>query len=291
MQNELRSEYPDKPIQIIGVNEHGRESGNSLMTEGRTTPLLQDVDADNNGVSDVTYDLWDVTYRDVKIINQQNELVGTVNLTPPAGFDLSEQINYDALKQILADVAHERPFWQNPDEPTDVNDDERTSAVDALQCINELALGSVSGSEIALPLPMPPLMPTPYLDVNGDGNITAIDALLVINRLMEQSGTSESESIAAEGELLQVDGEAIRNAPDRLELTNASDALREGEQDDRVVDTNVRPLEATQNATAQLTSTHDADSSPLSCDSVDSFVSSWLFLDRHAQNLVRRWRG
>ena len=131
MQNELRSVYPDLPIQILGVNEFGHESGNSLMTDGRTAPLLQDVDANNNGSSDVWYDLWDITFRDVKILNTQNEVVGTVNLTPPAGYDLGEEINYDALKQIIADVAHDRPFWQNPDDPTDVNNDEMPDFLDS----------------------------------------------------------------------------------------------------------------------------------------------------------------
>ncbi len=204
MQNELRSEYPGAPIQIVGVNEFRHESGNSLMTPNRTTPVLQDVDANSNGISDVWYDQWDVTYRDVKIVNDQNQLVGTVNLTPPDGYDLGDSINYAALKQILIDVAHKRPLWQNSADPTDVNNDGRTSAVDALQCINELMLGTVSGDSINLPLPMPPLMPTPYLDVNGDGNITANDALRVINRLIEQTKARESEFIGAESEPLAV---------------------------------------------------------------------------------------
>jgi len=224
MQDELTSEYPDKSIQIVGVNEFGHESGNSLMASEGDAPILQDLDDDGNSLSDVWRDNWDVTYRDVKIVNQQNELVGTLNLTPPGGFNLAEPANYAALKRVLVDVAHERPLWQNPEEPTDVNNDQRTSAVDAIQCINELALGTVSGSGIDLPLPMPPTMPNPYLDVNGDGRITANDAIRVINRLIEQSSASEGELLVpastpmvAEGELTQADSqlaESVSKLPD-----------------------------------------------------------------------------
>ena len=279
MQNELRAENPDLPIQIIGINEFGQESGNPLMTEGRTTPLLQDVDADNNGSSDVWYDSWEITYRDVKILNQQNEIVGTVNLTTPAGYDLSEQINYDALKKIITDVAHERPFWQNPDDPTDVNDDNRTTATDALQCINELILGRVSGSELELPLPMPPLTPTPYLDVNGDGLITAVDALRVINRLIEQSSPPQGESIGAEGESLQAEGELVRQAVGITDSSQGESGAAElaadvplgdelaawqttawGEQqpDDRPPATDESPLKSTQKSEADHVSTMDS---------------------------------
>lgn len=318
MQNELRSEYPDMPIQIVGINEYGHESGNPLMTAGRTAPVLQDVDANNNGSSDVWHDIWDITFRDVKILNKQNEVVGTVNLTPPAGYDLGEEINYDALKQIITDVAHERPFWQNPDDPTDVNDDQRTTAVDALQCINELMLGRVSGSNLNLPLPMPPLMPTPYLDVNGDGLITAIDALRVINRLIEQSSTPEGESIGAERESLEAEGESSEricitddshgesscsqfaaNVPKRLELaarptaphtfTKASDVWGERLHDYRRVDTDGSPFESIRKSTAQSGSTFDADSSTLSGDAVDSVYRSdddMLFADSISRSLI-----
>ncbi|MDB4678925.1 dockerin type I domain-containing protein [Rhodopirellula sp.] len=208
MVEELRAANPESPIQFVAVNEFGHEAGNPLSVDGKTTPILQDVDADGNGQSDVWRDLWGVTYRDVKILNSENELVGTVNLTPPDGYDLSETDNYNALKQILDDVAHQRPFWQNQSEPTDVNDDQRVSALDALLCINELMLNRVSDENYRLPLPMPPIQPTPYVDVNGDGYITAVDALRVINRIV-------ADSPSGEGELL---GRHKENVDDLMEL-------------------------------------------------------------------------
>ncbi|MEZ6136168.1 MAG: putative Ig domain-containing protein [Pirellulaceae bacterium] len=75
--------------------------------------------------------------------------------------------------------------WQNPVVPTDVNDDGRTSPLDALQVINylnrrlggepeDLGLRSVDTTG-------------GYVDVNGDGNCSAIDALQVINQLNRAS--------------------------------------------------------------------------------------------------------
>lgn len=279
MLSELRSEYPDAPIQILGVNEFGHESGNSLMSSDRVTPILQDVDANNNGSSDVWREVWDVTYRDVKILNQENELVGTVNLTPPEGYDLGEQANYNALKQIIADVARERPLWQNPGDPTDVNGDQRTSAIDALLCINEMMLGTVSGSDTNLPLPMPPLMPTPYLDVSGDGRITAIDALRVINRLLSQSGSAEGESLGSEGDSLV--GEramdiAFRDStheagaeltPNAAKLSGAdAEHHNAASREDQVSG----PSESTGKTVSAFVEPMDADSSVLSSEAVDS---------------------
>ena len=312
MQNELRSEYPDKPLHIVAINEYGHESGNPLVMEGLTAPILQDVDANNNGSSDVWHDLWDISYRDVKILNQQNEVVGTVNLTPPVGYDLGEETNYDALKQILTDVAHERPFWQNPKDPTDVNNDQRTSALDALQCINELIYSRIGDSDPNLPLPMPPLKPTPYLDVNGDGLITANDALRVINRLIKQPSTPEGNSLRAEGESFReracvIDdspGESscsqfAANASQPLELTaqptaphaftGVSDVRGEDPHDDHGVDTNGRPSESILRPTSPSISASDANSSPLSCRAVDSVFGcddDLLLADAIARSLI-----
>lgn len=204
MQSELRAEFPDAPLQVIGVNEYGHESGDPQITEGSQTPFLQDVDTDGNGVSDVWYDVLEITYRDVKILNQQNEVIGTVNLTTPGGYDLREVANYEALKEIMADVALERAFWQNHDDPTDVNSDGQTTAVDALQGINELMFHKIAQPGSKIPLPMPPSLPAPFLDVNGDGWHTPNDVLRVINRLIEQAEEPEGEAVTMKASALQV---------------------------------------------------------------------------------------
>ena len=71
MQQELDSENPELAISILGVNELGHDSDNSLMTAGRDLPWLQDIDDGGDGNSD-TWNSWDVTFRDVIITDSNN---------------------------------------------------------------------------------------------------------------------------------------------------------------------------------------------------------------------------
>ncbi len=96
LQKEIVEEYPDSEIQIIGINGAGHESGVETAADGRDLPLLQD----REGV-DVS-SLWDVTYRDVIILDEQNEYYTTYNLTSN---DLSEAEKYAALKATLLAAA------------------------------------------------------------------------------------------------------------------------------------------------------------------------------------------
>ena len=81
MQTELDEIYPDLDIQILGVNEINQEVGNPVITEDRDLPWLQDIDSDGNGSSDVWYDLWDITFRDVWVLDAENRPVGVYNVT------------------------------------------------------------------------------------------------------------------------------------------------------------------------------------------------------------------
>ncbi len=101
MQTDLDLSFPELSIQILGVNRAGLEAGNALMTAGRDIPWLQDVDDNEDGLSD-TWDSWDVAYRDVVILDGQNIKVGTFNLTT---YDLGVPENYDTLRQMLVDAA------------------------------------------------------------------------------------------------------------------------------------------------------------------------------------------
>ena len=100
MQTDLDTNHPGLGIQILGINKEGEESGNGLATAGRDIPWLQDVDADQNGQSDVWTD-WKVTSRDVVILDANNVQVGVYNLTLNS---LYYQANYDTLKQMLIDA-------------------------------------------------------------------------------------------------------------------------------------------------------------------------------------------
>lgn len=54
----------------------------------------------DNG-SDLIWETWDGEWRDVMILNKDNQIVGQFNLTEN---DLSEQDNYDELKALLLEV-------------------------------------------------------------------------------------------------------------------------------------------------------------------------------------------
>ena len=101
MEKELNASYPALGIELLGVNFWGQEPGNASATQGRDIPMLQDVDTDGNGASDV-WNLWDVEYRDVAILDGSNTKVGTYNLTPN---DLADQNNYATLREMLVDAA------------------------------------------------------------------------------------------------------------------------------------------------------------------------------------------
>ena len=77
-------------------NGAGQEAGNATITTGRSLPWLQDTD--ESGV----YGDWQVTYRDVIILDAENRPVAVYNLTT---HNLAEPANYDSLKALLLQVA------------------------------------------------------------------------------------------------------------------------------------------------------------------------------------------
>lgn len=101
MQDELDADYPALAIQILGVNWAGDEAGNESITAGRDIPWLQDVDSDGDGASDV-WTSWDVTLRDLVILNRENVEVATLNLTTNS---LALPENYDLVLQLFIDAA------------------------------------------------------------------------------------------------------------------------------------------------------------------------------------------
>jgi len=192
MQQELRATYPALRIQFLGVNEKGQEPGNTSITAGRTLPWLQDVDADGNAKSDVWYDLWNVAYRDVVILDGSNVKVGVYNVTV---HDLATPENYAALKETLVDaaMASQKP-WRNADNPLDVDNNQSVVALDALVIINRL---NSTGAQ-ALPPPTTSQLTPPFCDCNGDNQVTALDALQVINFLngVSSAGAGLGEAAA-----------------------------------------------------------------------------------------------
>lgn len=97
MQKELDAAGTKLSIQILGVNGIGAEPGNASVTQGRTIPWLQDVEAQQ------VWKSWNVAYRDVIVLDAKNHKVTTYNLTT---YDLAQPANQAALKKILIDTAN-----------------------------------------------------------------------------------------------------------------------------------------------------------------------------------------
>jgi hypothetical protein len=102
LQNELDVNYPELDIQILGLNEVGHESGNPLAIADRDLPWLQDLDSNGDDLSDVWYNSWNITYRDVVVVDANNVEVGRFNVTQN---DLAIEENYNTLRQMLLDAA------------------------------------------------------------------------------------------------------------------------------------------------------------------------------------------
>ena len=97
MQSELNAESTLRPIRILGINEAGQESGNATIVAGRVLPWLQDTASVN------VWQQWQVTYRDVIVLDAENMRVTAFNVTNQ---DLANSSNYAALKAILLEAAN-----------------------------------------------------------------------------------------------------------------------------------------------------------------------------------------
>ena len=96
MQQEF--EVDGVPIQIIGINEAGYEISNQIITDGRDIPWLQDTEDIN------AWELWDVTYRDVYLIDRDLKLRGIYNLSQN---NLNDEATYEIFKEILMGLVEE----------------------------------------------------------------------------------------------------------------------------------------------------------------------------------------
>jgi hypothetical protein len=100
MQNELDAAGLPVPVQILGLNAVGLESGNAAVCTGRDLPWLQDVAEQNVWLS------WNVAWRDVWILDTENVPVAIYNLTE---HNLADPPQYAELRQMLEDVANSLP--------------------------------------------------------------------------------------------------------------------------------------------------------------------------------------
>ena len=96
MQAELDANHPNLDIEIFGINMIGTSSGASIFSSSLNLPMVQD-DSTLGIWSD-----WGAVWRDVYILNENNELVLVYNLTQ---YSLSDSNNYNTLMQHFIDTA------------------------------------------------------------------------------------------------------------------------------------------------------------------------------------------
>lgn len=96
MQTEIDAMGLAVEVQILGVNESGYENGNVTACEGKDLPWLQETQ------DQMVWVTWKVNYRDVIIVDEDNEPLATYNLTD---HDLGTTADYDELKAMLVNYA------------------------------------------------------------------------------------------------------------------------------------------------------------------------------------------
>ncbi len=79
-------------VQIQAVNEAGYEHGLADMSALGDLPVLQDTEEED------VWHSWEVTFRDVYILDRENYLVETYNLTTHS---LAVEENYEELKAMF----------------------------------------------------------------------------------------------------------------------------------------------------------------------------------------------
>ena len=98
MQQELLTDNPSTKIRLMSCNAAGTEPGLVELCDGGDLPVVQDTYVDH------VWDDWQVQWRDVAILDEDNVQVATYNLTT---YDLEIAANYQTLKDMLKTAAGE----------------------------------------------------------------------------------------------------------------------------------------------------------------------------------------
>lgn len=182
----MQANFPTLAITLSAVNEFGQDAGNSLIVANRDLTLLQDGDQNQNQQSDVWDESWQVTWRDLVVLNGENEKEFVVNLTT---FDLGNTANYQQLGTALVQlaIADQRP-WCNSTNVLDV-DENGVVEIDDFQLVvahlNQQGPGTLS----------PSVVPSMKLDCDYDGYSAPLDALRILNYLNAPAAGGEGEAI------------------------------------------------------------------------------------------------
>lgn len=96
MQDELDANRPDLAIDLLIVNETGYSSGNETLFTVTDLPVLQD------DTTALVWTNWQATWRDLYIVDANNNVVAIVSLTT---YGLSDPTNYTMVYDLLIDAA------------------------------------------------------------------------------------------------------------------------------------------------------------------------------------------
>jgi hypothetical protein len=219
MQNDFDTNDPNLGIEIVGINQAGRESGNSSVTAGNNIPWLQDVDLDQNGKADAWED-WQAQLRDVIIVNAQNEEVSKINLTPN---DLADAANYALLRSMITDA-----IAAVNDSPTINQPSDLALLEDAVTQLVSLA-GITAGVSETQPLTVtatsnnPTLIADPLVTYVSDQSTGSLS----LTPLTDQSGTATITVTVTDGGL----DELLSTTEDNALFTTTFDVIVSAESE------------------------------------------------------------
>lgn len=204
MQNYLDDHFPSSDIEILAINNINHESQNDVAADLADLPLLQDVDSNQDNLADTWTD-WDVTYRDVQVIDSNGEVQDIYNLTTDGNLQLENDFN--TLRDMIIDVATSNRVaaseWQNEREPLDTTLDDQVSPVDVLNTITVMDSGGGPRKLTAAT--------TAKVDTTGDGFLSAGDVLkqlIHLNAVNSNLSSGSGEPNADEAFLASLTQEA-----------------------------------------------------------------------------------
>ena len=96
MQTEIDGMGLPVAVRIHGINGNGHHGSKESACEGKDLPWLQEVP------EEPVWTKWDVTYRDVIILDEDNKVLAIYNLTD---HNLGQNADYEALKSMLVGYA------------------------------------------------------------------------------------------------------------------------------------------------------------------------------------------
>jgi hypothetical protein len=95
MEAELAAEHPELSVALLAIDAAGHEVGLPDVAKTADLPCLQDT------VKDDVWGSWIATWRDVYVLNADNEVTAVYNLTTHT---LSDAANYATLETLLIEA-------------------------------------------------------------------------------------------------------------------------------------------------------------------------------------------